>query len=175
MIQETKSVEAKSIMEQVDQGEDIHIYDVRTGLEYRAAHPSIAQHLPLSRLNKKVLQEICSGHEQVYFLCASGQRSVMACDRARKAGFSNVSAIEGGLGAWQQAGLPITRGAPGLSLERQVRIAAGFLVLLGIGLGFGVHPGWLGLSAFVGAGLVLAGITDRCGMALLLGHLPWNR
>jgi rhodanese-related sulfurtransferase len=89
-------------------------------------------------------------------------------------GYSNVISVEGGTNAWSEAGLPVVRGKKAVSLERQVRIAAGFLVLLGIGLGVVVHPYLLGLSAFVGAGLMFSGITDTCGMALVLARMPWN-
>jgi hypothetical protein len=71
--------------------------------------------------------------------------------------------------------LPVVRGRKAISLERQVRIAAGLLVLLGVLLGWLVHPVLFGLSAFVGAGLVFAGVTDFCGMGLLLARMPWNQ
>ena len=109
-------------------------------------------------------------------ICQSGGRAARACERFETAGFSNVFSIEGGTSAWEQAGLPIVRGTTGvIALERQVRIAAGALVLIGLALGWFVHPAFLGLSAFVGAGLVFAGVTDWCGMGLLLAKMPWNR
>jgi hypothetical protein len=74
-----------------------------------------------------------------------------------------------------ECGLPVVRGKKAISLERQVRIAAGLLVLLGALLGWLVHPALVGLSAFVGAGLVFAGVTDTCGMGLLLARMPWNQ
>ena len=83
--------------------------------------------------------------------------------------------VEGGTLAWDQAGLPVSRGRKVISLERQVRIAAGLLVLTGAVLALTVHPWWAGLSAFVGAGLMFAGITDTCGMALMLARMPWNQ
>ena len=83
--------------------------------------------------------------------------------------------VEGGTKACEQAGLPLVRGKQVISLERQVRIAAGSLVLTGVILGWFVHPIFFGLSAFVGAGLVFAGVTDTCGMGLLLARMPWNR
>ena len=83
--------------------------------------------------------------------------------------------VEGGTLAWAEAGLPVVRGKRAISLERQVRIAAGSLVLLGAILGWMVHPVFVGVSAFIGAGLVFAGITDTCGMGLLLARMPWNR
>ncbi|MBY0459619.1 MAG: DUF2892 domain-containing protein, partial [Gemmataceae bacterium] len=82
--------------------------------------------------------------------------------------------VEGGTLACVEAGLPVFRGRKMMSLERQVRIAAGSLVLLGVGLSF-VHEAFLGVSGFVGAGLVFAGVTDTCGMGLLLARMPWNR
>jgi len=92
------------------------------------------------------------------------------------AGFPNVLSVEGGTDAWQRAGLPVVRGQDKvISLERQVRIAAGLLVLIGIAMGWLVHPVFLGLSAFVGAGLTFAGITDWCGMGMLLAKMPWNQ
>jgi hypothetical protein len=71
--------------------------------------------------------------------------------------------------------LTVVRGKKAISLERQVRIAAGLLVLVGAALGAFIHPAWIGLAAFVGAGLVFAGVTDTCGMGLLLARMPWNR
>ena len=81
----------------------------------------------------------------------------------------------GGTLAWDAAGLPVVRGKKTILLERQVRIAAGFLVLVGAVLALVVHPYFVGLSAFVGAGLMFAGITDSCGMGMLLAKMPWNR
>jgi rhodanese-related sulfurtransferase len=83
--------------------------------------------------------------------------------------------VEGGTVACAAAGLPVVRGRKAVSLERQVRIAAGLLVVLGVALGWLVHPALVGLSAFVGAGLVFAGVTDTCGMGMLLARMPWNR
>ena len=83
--------------------------------------------------------------------------------------------VEGGTKAWEAAGLPVVRGKGVISIERQVRIGAGAFVLLGLGLGIWVAPIWFILSAFVGAGLIFAGISDWCGMGLLLAKMPWNQ
>lgn len=91
------------------------------------------------------------------------------------AGLTNVINVEGGTRAWAEAGLPVNRDKSAISLERQVRIAAGLLVLAGVVLGVFVYPYLIGLSAFVGAGRVFAGVTDTCGMGLLLARMPWNR
>ena len=84
--------------------------------------------------------------------------------------------LDGGLDAWSAVGLPleVNRKAP-LEVMRQVQIAAGVLVLVGVTLGLLVHPGFFGLAAFVGAGLTVAGLTGFCGMARLLALAPWNR
>ena len=90
-------------------------------------------------------------------------------------GFEKMVNVEGGTSAWLDANLPAVKGKKAMSLERQVRIAAGSLVVVGVALGHFVAPGWFGLSAFVGAGLVFAGVTDTCGMGMLIARMPWNR
>ncbi len=112
----------------------------------------------------------------VIFTCRTGMRTGGACDRlaARVAGEAFV--LDGGMAAWEKAGLPVeTNPQAPLEIMRQVQIAAGSLVLAGVVLGFLVAPAWFGLSAFVGAGLTFAGITGFCGMARLLMLMPWNR
>jgi rhodanese-related sulfurtransferase len=110
------------------------------------------------------------------FHCNSGNRTRQAAERLVAVGFEQTYELEGGLVAWKQAGLPVVvdRRAP-LPIMRQVQIAAGSLVLLGVILAVLVSPWFMALSAFVGAGLVMAGITGFCGMANLLAHMPWNR
>ena len=116
-----------------------------------------------------------SAQEPLYVICRSGGRGRQACEKFLQAGFSNVVNVEGGTTACVEAGLPVVRGRKAISLERQVRIAAGSLVLLGAVLGWFVHPAFVGLSAFVGAGLMFAGITDTCGMGMILARMPWNQ
>lgn len=111
----------------------------------------------------------------MYVICNSGNRSGKACEKFLAGGFDEVVNVEGGTKAWDEAGLPVKRGKKAVSLERQVRIAAGSLVLVGVILGFTVHPGFFGLSGFVGAGLLFAGITDTCAMGMLIAKMPWNR
>lgn len=111
----------------------------------------------------------------LYVICASGARGRQACGKFAAAGFPDVVNVEGGTRAWEAAGLPVERGKATISLERQVRIIAGSLVLLGVALGATVNPWFTLLSAFVGLGLINAGVTDVCPMAMGLGRLPWNR
>jgi rhodanese-related sulfurtransferase len=105
-------------------------------------------------------------------VCRTGARARLAA--AELTDF-RTRVLEGGLAAWQAAGHPVVEGQAHMSLERQVRIAAGTLACIGGVLAVVVNR-WFGVvPAFVGAGLVYAGMTDRCGMAMLLGKLPYNR
>lgn len=153
---------------------DLSLLDVRTPVEFAEVHVPQAQNVPLDELDPRLLQ--VQKDKPVYLLCRSGQRAGKAAEKLAKEGFVRPVVVEGGTLAWIEAGLPVTHGPIRvISLERQVRITAGLLVLTGILLGWFVHPGFFGLSAFVGAGLIFAGITDYCGMGLLLAKMPWNK
>jgi rhodanese-related sulfurtransferase len=153
------------------------VLDVRTPAEYGSVHVPQARNVPLDRLDPQALRaagELLSD-QPVYLLCKAGGRATKAAEKLAAGGFAQAVVVEGGTDAWVQAGLPVKRGAAVMSLERQVRIAAGSLVLIGVVLGWQVHAAFFGLSAFVGTGLVFAGITDWCGMGLLLAKAPWNQ
>jgi 3-mercaptopyruvate sulfurtransferase SseA len=133
--------------------------------------------MPLDELDAPKMLAETNGRsgEPLYLICAGGVRSAKACQKFIAAGFDNVVNVEGGTNAWVAAGLPVVRGRSSMSVEQQTRLAMGSLVLLGIILGFMVHPGFFGISAFVGAGLVMAGLTNFCPLALLIAQMPWNR
>ena len=154
----------------------IDLIDVRTPIEYREVHVELARNVPLDQLDAAALMHGRNGttNEPLYLICRSGSRGQQGCEKFLAAGFTNVVNVEGGTLACVEAGLPVVRGKVVISLERQVRIAAGSLVLLGAALSF-VHLAFIGLSAFVGAGLVFAGITDTCGMGMMLARMPWNQ
>lgn len=159
-------------------GLHVDLIDVRTPLEYDAVHAEGARPAPLDTLDPATVMSSRAGSsdEPLYVICKSGGRSAKAVEKFRSAGFDNVISVQGGTDAWERAGLPVVRGAREvMSLERQVRIGAGLLVLLGVLLGWIIHPALYGLSAFVGAGLVFAGVTDWCGMGMLIARMPWNR
>jgi rhodanese-related sulfurtransferase len=157
---------------------DLPLLDVRTPMEYAQAHVPQARNIPLDTLAPRALFDAGAlpQGQPVYILCQTGGRAGKAAERFAREGFDQAVIVTGGTQAWSEAGLPVDRAlVETISLERQVRIAAGSLVLLGALLGYLVHPYFIGLSAFVGAGLVFAGITDTCGMGLLLAKAPWNR
>ena len=150
------------------------VIDVRTPMEFAEVHVPQAQNIPLDELKPGSLQY--PKDQPLYLICRTGQRAAKAAEKFASEGFSQAIVIEGGTLAWIEAKLPVTRSAVKIiSLERQVRIAAGALVLLGVLLGWFVHRAFFGLPAFVGAGLMFAGITDFCGMGLLLAKMPWNK
>ena len=156
-------------------GQLIDLIDVRTPAEFREVHVPFAQNVPLDRLDPAALRRDRSAGQPLYVICRSGGRGQKACETLVAAGVAAVVNVEGGTLAWAEAGLPVVRGKKAVSLELQVRIAAGSLVLLGVLLGWLVHPACVGLAAFVGAGLVFSGVTDTCGMGMLLARMPWNR
>jgi len=170
-------VKPQEFAELCKNGKKLDLIDVRTPVEFREVHVEIARNVPLDQLDTAALMQARNGspNEPLYVICRSGSRGQQACEKFLKAGFSNVVNIEGGTLACVEAGLPVVRGKTAISLERQVRIVAGSLVLLGAALGWFVHPAFIGLSAFVGAGLVFAGITDTCGMGMMLARMPWNQ
>lgn len=170
-------IQPKAFAELCKAGKKIELIDVRTPAEYREVHVEIARSVPLAELDPATVMRARNGstRDPLYVICRSGSRGQQAGEQFLKAGYSNVVNIEGGTMACVEAGLPIVRGEKTISLERQVRIAAGTLVLLGAGLGWLVHPAFIGVSAFVGAGLVFSGITDSCGMGMILARMPWNQ
>jgi len=155
----------------------IELIDVRTPAEFQEVHIGFARNIPLDRLDAAAVMKARTGavNEPLYIICRSGSRGQQGCEKFQKAGFSNVINVEGGTLACIESGLPVVRGKKTVSLERQVRIAAGLLVLLGAVLGSFVHPAFIGLSAFVGAGLIFAGISDTCAMGTILARMPWNK
>lgn len=154
-------------------GERPQLVDVREHPEFAAGRIAGARLLPLGDIGRRAGE--LNRDLPVICVCRSGKRSAQAAEKLAALGFVQVRQLEGGLLAWERAGLPLEKDARApWALERQVRFAAGLLVLAGLGLSL-VWPPAVGLSWFVGAGLVFAALTDWCGMGLLLAKMPWNR
>ena len=171
------TIEPERLFEKSEGGEEIELLDVSTPVEFREVRATLAKNVPLNALDPKQIMAVRNGNgsKPLYIICKGGSRAAKACEKFVAAGFANVVNVEGGTSAWDAAGLPVVRGKKAMSLERQVRIVAGLLVLTGAVLGYFVHPNWIGLSAFVGAGLAFAGITDTCAMGMLIAKMPWNQ
>lgn len=148
---------------------DCQVIDVREPVEFALGHVPGARLLPLGAL--KAAPGAVDPSRPIILFCKGGKRAAEAAECLLQAGFSDVHVVQGGTEAWAGLGLPIERAARApWALDRQVRLVAGCLVLVGL-----VVPPWPWLSAIVGAGLVFAALTDSCGLAFLISRLPWNR
>lgn len=148
------------------------LVDVRSGSEFASGHIPGAVNIPMDQIEARL--EDLRPAVPIVLICQTGKRAHMTagllepCQR-------QISVLEGGTSAWMQAGLPVVRSVKTRwSLERQVRLGAGLLVLTGAVLAFTIDLKWLFLSAFIGLGLTFAGLTDICPMAEILARMPWN-
>ena len=172
-----QTIAASELLALRNEGTPVELIDVRTPVEFRESHAEGARSVPLDRLDPQAVMGGRTGTsaQPLYVICRSGSRSRQACEKFGAAGFRNAVLVEGGTLAWEKAGGEVVRGKKAISLERQVRIAAGFFVLLGAVLAMTIDLWFVLLSAFVGAGLVFSGVTDTCGVGLLLSRMPWNQ
>lgn len=167
-----QTITVEELSKLIETDNSLQLIDVRSPGEYAAGHVPRAMNIPLEQADTRIDD---LGDGPVAILCHRGNRANMACEMLRDH-HPNLLVVEGGTQAWIQAGNPVT-GAAGSrwSLERQVRLIAGLMVLLGTTLAMTVSTSWTYLAMFAGAGLTFAGLTNVCGMALLLGKLPWNK
>jgi rhodanese-related sulfurtransferase len=154
---------------------DLRLLDVRTPAEYESRHISGSYNVPLDTLGEHAAEIREDVDAPVVLVCQSGSRSRQAEEALKRVGLPQLHVLEGGLSGWVASGKPVRRGRERISLERQVRIAAGALAAAGGLLAVKAHPRFGLLSAFVGGGLLFAGVTDTCGMARLLAKLPYNQ
>ncbi len=156
------------------ENEDVNLLDVREYAEFAGGRIKEAKLLPLGEIERRHAE--LDHTKPIYVMCRTGNRSARAQTKLKNLGFTNVINVEGGFEAWKKADLPIERDekAP-WALERQVRFVAGSFVLLGFVLSVLVHPYLIGISVFIGAGLVFSAVTDTCTMGMILLKMPWNR
>lgn len=152
---------------------DAQWIDVRSPSEFAACHVPGATNVPLEQLESRLAD--LSRDRSLVLICQGGQRAGMAA-KLLEPYCPNLTVLEGGTNSWITSGLPVvTSTNTRWSLERQVRLGAGLLVLAGAVLAAAVNTYWILLSAFVGLGLTFAGFTDICPMGILLARMPWNR
>lgn len=168
------SISPQKLAEVLNQNPQATLIDVRTPAEYRTVHIPQAHLMPLDALDADEVRSLAGDDQPVYVICHSGARGTKACEKLAASGLTNIVNIEGGTSAWADAGLPVNRGKGVISIMRQVQIIAGSLILLGVILAATINPWFMALSGFVGTGLLFAGLTDTCGMAILLARMPWN-
>jgi rhodanese-related sulfurtransferase len=168
-------LEPAEVAELLRERPGVRLVDVRTPAEFQAAHIAGAYNVPLNTLHEHAREIRETVSQPIVLLCQSGGRARKAEQALADAGLRNLHVLGGGLSAWIAANLPVRRGKAKLSLDRQVRIAAGALAATGGLLATFVYPAFGLLAAAVGAGLLFAGLCDTCGMAMLLARLPYNR
>jgi rhodanese-related sulfurtransferase len=173
-----KSISANELSTLLATGKSIELFDVRTPVEYRATHITVARNMPLDRLDPVAIQSARQGssNEPLYVVCRSGSRSRQACDKLIAAGVTNVINVEGGTMACAAAGAPIVRGKNAIPLSCQVQIITGLAVLAGAVVAVVTsNLYWLSLPIVMGAGLVFSGLTNTCAMGTMLARMPWNQ
>lgn len=158
-------------------GQPAYLLDVRTSGEFAAAHVPGATLLPLDDLDAAAFcREHGTAGQPVYVLCQSGRRARRAIEKIQRAGFQNCVLVEGGTQAWMDAGLPVNRGeSQMLPLMRQVQVVVGSVSAVGAALALTVHPKFALIPLITGCGLLFAGVTGFCGLALVLAKMPWNK
>lgn len=157
-------------------GKAAHIVDVRMPVEYATVHVQGASLAPLDELDpRRITDALKPGDtDTIYLLCKGGTRAGKAAEKFRAAGIERVCVVEGGTDACVAAGLPVHRGKVRIPLEGQVRIAIGMLIMLGW-----VGAWWIPVLAYIiplmGLGLIFAGASGFCGLAILIAKAPWNK
>ncbi len=154
------------------------LIDVRTPMEFYEVHAVGSLNAPLDRLSPGLIMSSrgARAQEPLYIICRSGGRSAQACSAFVEAGFENVVNIEGGTLAWVAAGLPVNRGTKKMiSLDRQVRIVAGLLIVTGTILAATISSWFLVIPGVVGADMTFAGMRNTSGIGMILARMPWNK
>jgi rhodanese-related sulfurtransferase len=176
VMSEIQSVSVQQLAE-MNAKAHVELIDVRSPVEFREVHIAQARNVPLDRFDpRQIVKDRAGGSDQpVFLVCKSGGRASKAAKKFIDAGILNAFLVEGGTDAWIAAELPVVRGKKAVSIERQVRIVAGGLAALGAFAALLTGNVWWGiLPAFIGSGLVFAGVTDTCMMAEVLARMPWN-
>lgn len=175
---QTKSpVLPRELHQLITAGHPAELLDVRTPAEFAAAHVPGAKLVPLDELDAAgFLKRRGSGDQPLYVLCQSGSRARLAIEKFEQAGFDDCVLVEGGTQGWMDAGLPVNRGeSKVLPLMRQVQIAVGSVSAVGAALALWVDPLFALIPLVMGGGLLFAGVTGFCGLALVLAKMPWNK
>ncbi|TYK46079.1 rhodanese-like domain-containing protein [Actinomadura decatromicini] len=167
------TVEAADLRERLAAPDAPRILDVRTPGEFAAAHIPGSYNVPLDTLREH-RADLRAHLDEIVLVCRTGNRAARAERVLAADGATGAHVLTGGILAWEAAGAPLDRGRARWDLERQVRLVAGVLVLVGV-LGALAVPPLVWLAAAIGAGLTVAALTGTCLMGTLLARLPFNR
>ncbi|HEY3478274.1 MAG TPA: rhodanese-like domain-containing protein [Amycolatopsis sp.] len=168
------SLDVASARHLIANNPDTLVVDVRTPAEFGTAHIPEAVNLPLDQVDTHLRRIVDDAGGRVILVCQGGSRAERCQRVLAAAGLADTTVLDGGMNAWAAAGAPIARGVPRWSLERQVRLAAGSIVLLAVVVSLWWLPARF-LAGVIGAGLALAAVTDTCVLGMLLTKLPYNR
>lgn len=166
----------KQLNHTLQSGERVALIDVRTPVEHQEMHIAGSHLMPLDSLDPAAVRSAAEGTGHCVLICRSGKRAEQALQKLQAAGCDNLVILDGGVAAWESAGLPLNRGGNNrLPLMRQVQLIIGLLALTGSILALAVDKNFAIIPALLGAGLTLAGSTGWCGLAILLSKMPWNK
>ena len=169
-------IQAHQLNQDLNSGKHVTLIDVRTPIEHDEMHIAASHLMPLDQLDPSAVKAASRGSEQCVIICRSGKRADQAFQKLQAAGCDKLSILDGGVTAWESAGLPLNRSAKNrLPLMRQVQLIIGLLALTGSVLALTVDKNFALIPAFLGAGLTMAGSTGWCGLAILLSKMPWNK
>jgi len=169
-----QTIDPKAAKDLLDKNEAV-IIDVRETAEHEAQRIPGAKLIPLGVINADDLKPYAG--KKIIIHCQLGRRGGVACDKLLTAAPDlQIYNLEGGLAAWENNQLPVEPAHSNfIGLDRQVQITIGSGVLLGVVLGYFVSAAFLLLAAFFGAGLLYAGFSGTCTLALLMAKMPWNK
>lgn len=172
---QTINVNALRSLLHADHADDAVVIDVRTPSEYKGERILGTTNIPLDQVDRYL--DKLRGYKHVYVHCASGNRSSQACAKLAQTGLDNIINVEGGISAWKDAGFStiVDSANKRLPVDQQTQVAIGSFVLAGVLLGTLVNPWFIALSALMGGGLIFAGLSGTCTLALLIARMPWNR
>ncbi len=179
MFRFVSAADPAAVQRLIDAGASPVLVDVRSRAEYANGHARGAIPIPITELDraqiKARLGDEAGTVRPLYLICESGARAEQAAHRLADAGLHNVHLVNGGTAAWRSQGLPVVRSAPVPSLEHQVQIAVGAVILLILAKALLLHPVFYLLIGLIAVALIVAGITARCSLSSLLARMPWNR
>lgn len=169
-------IQSSQLQQALQSGRNIALIDVRTPVEHEEMRISGSQLMPLDRLDPAAVKSASTNAEQCVLICRSGKRAEQAFQKLQSAGCDKLAILEGGVLAWEAAGLPVERTERKvLPLMRQVQLVIGLILIASSILTFTVDKNFVIIPAFLGCGLTMAGATGWCGLAILLSKMPWNK
>jgi len=175
----TPSIAARALHESTERGQPIKLVDVRSPQEYADGHVAGAISMPLDSIRPHhIVAAFGQGAgttDTLYLMCTSGIRAEQAARRLEHFGLDNLVLVDGGMQSWQSNGLPMQRTSRMPSLESQVQIAVGVLLLAILAKAMLLHPVFYVLLAAVGVGMIAVGLTARNSLTMLMSRMPWNR